>query len=93
MLAVLLTATDVAKKAKKRVPSHVAPDLAADILREISLAMRQRKGDFPCYFLTDASTFVLPAGEWWLLVLPHMRSCLCATRCSVVVIFTVLHKS
>ncbi|XP_013403121.1 ubiquitin thioesterase ZRANB1 [Lingula anatina] len=60
MLAVLLTSTDVASKAAKRMPSHVSPDLAAEILREISSSIRQRKGDFPCYFLTECATFALP---------------------------------
>ena len=63
MLAALLTATDVVAKAKKRVPSHVAPDIATDILREISMSLRQKKGDFPCYFLSEIATFALPAGE------------------------------
>ena len=63
MLAVLLTATDMAAKGKKKVPSHISPDLAADILRGIATSLRQRKGDFPCYFLTDLATFALPAGE------------------------------
>lgn len=63
MLAVLLSTTDVATKGKKRVPSHVSPDIAAEILREIAVSLRQRKGDFPCYFLTDLATFSLPAGK------------------------------
>ncbi len=63
MLAVLLTATDVAAKAKKRVPSHISPDLAADILREVAASLRQRKGDFPCLFVTECTTFTLPAGK------------------------------
>lgn len=61
MLAILLTATDMAAKGKKKVPSHVSPDLAADIIRGIATSLRQRKGDFPCYFLTELATFALPA--------------------------------
>lgn len=64
MLAVLLTSTDAASKAVKRMPSHISPDIAMEILREISASIRQRKGDFPCYFLTDCAAFVLPAGEY-----------------------------
>ncbi|XP_041370674.1 ubiquitin thioesterase ZRANB1-like [Gigantopelta aegis] len=60
MLAVLLTATDVAAKAVKRLPSHSSPDLAMDIRREILSSLRQRKGDFPCFFLADCVTFALP---------------------------------
>lgn len=46
----------------KRVPSYVAPDLAADIRRHVSATLRQRKGSFPCYFVTEITTFALPAG-------------------------------
>ncbi|XP_074642844.1 ubiquitin thioesterase zranb1-A-like [Tubulanus polymorphus] len=60
-LAVLLTSTDTPSKAIKRVPSHVSPDLAADIRRDVAGNLRQRKGDFPCYFVTDLVTFALPA--------------------------------
>ena len=69
MLAVLLTSTEAAAKAVKRVPSHVCPDLAADLRREISASLRQRKGDFPCYFLTECVTFALPAGKNLLICL------------------------
>ncbi|XP_050396269.1 ubiquitin thioesterase zranb1 [Patella vulgata] len=61
LLAVLLTATDVASKAVKRLPSHSSPDTASDIRREIASLLRQRKGDFPCFFYTDCVTFALPA--------------------------------
>lgn len=60
LLAVLLTATDMASKVVKRLPSHSSPDLATDIRREISTYLRQRKGDFPCYFFTEYATFALP---------------------------------
>ena len=63
MLAVLLTATDVAAKAVKRLPSHSSPDLATDIRREILSSLRQRKGDFPCFFVADCVTFALPTGN------------------------------
>ncbi|KAL1449678.1 hypothetical protein WDU94_002163 [Cyamophila willieti] len=49
----------------KRVPSYVAPDLAADIRRHVAASMRQRKGGgcspVPCPFVTDIATFALPA--------------------------------
>lgn len=48
----------------KRPPSQVCPDLAADIRKEIALCLRQRKGDFPCYFVTDILTFILPEIEF-----------------------------
>ena len=63
MLAVLLTATDVAAKSVKRLPCHASPDLALDIRRHIASSLRQRKGDFPCFFFSDCVTFALPAGK------------------------------
>lgn len=61
MVAVLLTATDIASKGFKRLPSYTCPDLSSDIRREISMMVRQRKGSFPCFFLTECATFSLPA--------------------------------
>lgn len=62
MLAVLLAATDAASKCVKRLPCHASPDLASDIRRHIASSLRQRKGDFPCYFFSDCITFALPTG-------------------------------
>ena len=62
LLAVLLS-SDVSSHAVKRPPSQVCADLAADIRRDISKSLRQRKGDFPCYFVTDMVTFILPGGK------------------------------
>ncbi|XP_076468727.1 ubiquitin thioesterase ZRANB1-like [Babylonia areolata] len=60
MLAVLLAATDAASKCVKRLPCHASPDLAADIRRHIASSLRQRKGDFPCFYFSDFVTFALP---------------------------------
>lgn len=60
ILAALLATTDAVSKARKRVPSYMAPDIATCIMRDVSASIRQRKGDFPCYFITDISTFALP---------------------------------
>lgn len=57
----LLLSSDVACGACKKVPSHVSPDLAADIRRYIAASLLQRKGDFPCFFVTELVTFALPA--------------------------------
>lgn len=46
----------------KRVPSYVAPDLAADIRRHFASTLRQRKGNFPCHYITEFPIFTLPAG-------------------------------
>ncbi|XP_070541181.1 ubiquitin thioesterase ZRANB1-like [Ptychodera flava] len=59
LLAVLLT-PEVASHALKRMPCHVSLDLAADIRRDIAGSLRQRKGDFGCYFMTECVTFALP---------------------------------
>lgn len=69
MLAVLLTSTESNAKGLKRLPSHVCPDVAAEIRREISSILRQRKGgkgEFPCQFFSDCVTFALPSGILFL---------------------------
>ncbi len=80
MLPLLLTVPQGSELqgARKRMPPQVAPDMATEILREISLGLRQRKGDFPCYFVKDAPTFVLPAGKHMpALQNPHIGFTLC----------------
>jgi ubiquitin thioesterase ZRANB1 len=62
MLAVLLTSTESATNCTKRLPSHISPDLAADIRRLISASLRQRKGEFPCQIMSECVTFSLPTG-------------------------------
>lgn len=63
MLATLLSQIEGSESGVKRVPSYVAPDLAADIRRYFASTIRQRKGSFPCSFVTDLITFALPAGK------------------------------
>lgn len=63
MLAVLLNSTETACSAKKRLPSHISPDLAADIRRLISASLRTRHGEFPCQIMSECVTFYLPTGE------------------------------
>ena len=46
----------------KCVPSYVAPDLASGIRRHIGQAIRQRKGSFPCYYLSEWATYSMPSG-------------------------------
>ena len=48
---------------RKCVPSYVAPDLASAIRRHISQAVRQRKGNFPCYYLCEWATYSMPSGK------------------------------
>jgi len=63
MLATLLSQIEGSGSGVKRVPSYVAPDLAADIRRHVAATLRQRKGSFPCFYATEAATFTLPAGN------------------------------
>jgi len=46
--------------------------LAADIRKQMGHTIRQRKGDWRCYFFTDQVTFVLPAGEL-LIAVPFLQ--------------------
>lgn len=61
LLAMLLSQIEGSGSGVKRVPSYVAPDLAADIRRHFTSTIRQRKGHFPCNFVTELPTFALPA--------------------------------
>ncbi|KAK3932268.1 Ubiquitin thioesterase trabid [Frankliniella fusca] len=60
LLAQLLSQIEGGGSGMKRVPSYVAPDLAADIRRHVATTLRQRKGSFPCYYVTEITTFTLP---------------------------------
>ncbi|XP_076060831.1 ubiquitin thioesterase trabid [Oratosquilla oratoria] len=61
LLATILSRMDGGGAGVKRVPPYVAPDLATDIRRHISSSIRQRKGAFPCYYVSDLASFSLPA--------------------------------
>ena len=61
MLSLLLTPAP--PEARKRLPSHTNMDLAASVREEASLSLQQHKGDWPCYFFTQLTTFTLPAGQ------------------------------
>lgn len=61
ILATLLSQIEGSGSGVKRVPSYVAPDLAAQIRRHVTNSIRLRKGSFPCCFVTDMATFALPA--------------------------------
>lgn len=63
MLATLLSQIEGGGSGIKRVPSYVAPDLAADIRRMVASQIRQRKTTFSCPFLNEQTTFYLPVGE------------------------------
>ena len=62
LITVLLT-PEVKGHHLRRVPCIACPELAADIRKQMAHTMRQRKGDWRCYFFTDQVTFVLPAGK------------------------------
>lgn len=59
ILAVILP-PGVSRKAFKRVPCQVSSELAASVRKQAAQGLRQRKGDWPCYFFTDLVTFTLP---------------------------------
>jgi len=59
ILSLLLT--PASSEARKRLPSQSNPDLATSIREEVGFSLRQHKGDWPCYFLTQLTTFSLPA--------------------------------
>nr|CAD7408435.1 unnamed protein product [Timema poppensis] len=61
MLATLLSQIEGSGSGVKRVPSYVAPDLAADIRHHMASTIRLRKGSLPCHFVTEITTFALPA--------------------------------
>ncbi|XP_014222757.1 ubiquitin thioesterase trabid isoform X1 [Trichogramma pretiosum] len=61
ILATLLAQIESSGTGPKRVPSYVAPDLAAQIRRHVTNSLRIRKGPFQCYFVTEMPTFALPA--------------------------------
>ncbi|XP_015759488.1 PREDICTED: LOW QUALITY PROTEIN: ubiquitin thioesterase Zranb1-like [Acropora digitifera] len=62
LITVLLT-PEVTGHHLHRVPCIACPELAADVRKQMGHTIRQRKGDWRCYFFTDQVTFVLPAGE------------------------------
>lgn len=62
MLPMLLTQITGSGPGIKRVPSYVAPDLAADIRRHFAGSLRSRKAQaFPCQYVSEHATFALPA--------------------------------
>jgi len=63
VLAILLSQVDGAPSVAKRVPSYAAPDIAGDIRRLAMSSIRQRKGNFRCYYTSELVTFTLPSGK------------------------------
>lgn len=62
MLTYLLTPAPV--EARKRLPSHTNPELAANIRQQVSHSLCQHQGDWACYFVTQLTTFILPKGTF-----------------------------
>lgn len=58
LLGVLLTPAP--SEARKRLPSESNPDLAASIREEVGLSLCQPRGEWPCFVLTQLTTFTLP---------------------------------
>ncbi|SPP88247.1 ubiquitin thioesterase trabid [Drosophila guanche] len=61
MLPMLLAQISGSGPGIKRVPSYVAPDLAADIRRHFANTLRLRKSGLPCHYVQKHATFALPA--------------------------------
>lgn len=61
MLPMLLAQISGSGPGIKRVPSYVAPDLAADIRRHFANSLRMRKAQFNCHYVNEHATFALPA--------------------------------
>ena len=74
MLTYLLTPAPV--EARKRLPSHVNPDLAVSIRQQVSLSLCQHQGDWACYFITQLTTFILPKGDliWFIFTFIFLLS-------------------
>ena len=51
-------------RALKRLPSHLSPELAAAIRKQVAYSLRQKKGTFQCLFFTEQVTFFLPGGKY-----------------------------
>ncbi|XP_067618603.1 ubiquitin thioesterase trabid isoform X2 [Eurosta solidaginis] len=60
MLPMLLAQISGSGPGIKRVPSYVAPDLAADIRRHFANTLRMRKTAFNCLYVQEHATFALP---------------------------------
>ena len=71
LLAIMLP-HEVSRKTFKRMPCHVSPDLAASVRKQAAQGLRQRKGDWPCYFYTDLVTFTLPGGKKMFLYFKYI---------------------
>lgn len=62
MLPMMLSQISGSGSGIKRVPSYVAPDLAADIRRQFSTLLRvSRNGQFNCHYVKEHATFSLPS--------------------------------
>lgn len=62
MLPMMLSQISGTGSGVKRVPSYVAPDIAADIRRQFSTLLRvSRKGQFNCHYVKEHATFALPS--------------------------------
>ena len=57
----------------KRLPSHLSPDLAAAIRKQVAYSLRQKKGAFQCLFFTEQVTFFLPGGNFLLNLFFYMH--------------------
>lgn len=59
----ILLRPEPSSRALKRLPSHLSPELASAIRKQVAYSLRQKKGTFQCLFSTEQVTFFLPGGK------------------------------
>ncbi len=79
LLSILLTPAP--SDARKRLPSESNYDLASSIREEVSLSLHQHMGEWTCYFLTQITTFFLPAGIVGVVKYVCVRTYMCVGTC------------
>lgn len=62
----MLLIPETPHRSTKRLPSHICPELATTIRKNIAHSIRSRKGEFMCPFFTELVTFSLPGGIQYL---------------------------
>lgn len=59
----ILLRPEASSRHLKKLPSHLSPELAAAIRKQVAYSIRQKKGAFQCLFFTEQVTFFLPGGR------------------------------
>lgn len=67
----ILIRPEPSSRALKRLPSHLSPELASAIRKQVAYSLRQKKGAFQCLYFTEQVTFFLPGGEHFLYAIQY----------------------